>query len=407
MPLKSRYATKRYTKRGIKRWRARAIYVLDGETSEPTATGSTRAEADAKLDKVLERLAAQETPPGTTLTVTELFALLMTEKKTGSRPLKRSSVKEQTDLYKRHVMPYVGDVPIHELEYGDLERLRQRPLLNGHRRTAQRVQQVMDQLYRYALKRYRRDVATGKLILLNLAEDFEPVYIEPKAEPELWTPEQLQRFLSASEAMYEERITSLLHPVFYLAVAAGLRRGEVLGLPEDALELRDGVPVIKVRSQLIFQSGVEPYRDTPKSRAGVRDVPVGGEVAALLERHRERVEELKRRYPFEDQGLMFPSRTGAPIKPSTYYGYWRNLLEKLELPQAVPHLLRKTFVSYLTSQLIDAGTYDPKALMRLTGHADYRVTMTTYTLATSKEDLSPLELPGSALAPQTSEEAAN
>ena len=397
--LKSRHNTKRYKKRGETLWRARAIITQNGTDKTISATGRTKKEADAKLDDRITKLLTNTTPPGTTQTVTQLYAQLLSNKKTGSRPRKKSTITESANLYKRHIQPYIGNKPLNELEYNDIEQLIQKPIQRGHRRTAQRVQQIMGEIYRYAQKRYRRDIVTGKLILLNLMEDFDPVYIPPTDPPELWTPEQLELFLKASEEAYHERITSLLHPLFYLAVAAGLRRGELIGLPSDALVWRDGQAFIDVRTQIVFQTGLAPYRDTPKSRAGVRLVPVGEDVVRVLETHKERLALIRAKYDFIDHGLMFPTRTGQHFMPNTYYAYWHRLIKRLGLPKAVPHQLRKTYISYLTQQLINAGQYDPKLIMRVAGHSDYRVTMETYTLATAKQNAPAFEI-GTILEPQ-------
>lgn len=91
----------------------------------------------------------------------------------------------------------------------------------------------------------------------------------------------------------------------YLAGWAGLRLGEILALRRHHLTTdTNGVLWIDVQEQ-VQARGSGPRAETPKSRAGLRAVPVPGNLVAMVTDH------LERYAVAGDDGLLFPRRSGA------------------------------------------------------------------------------------------------
>ncbi|MDQ7908369.1 site-specific integrase [Phytohabitans sp. ZYX-F-186] len=118
------------------------------------------------------------------------------------------------------------------------------------------------------------------------------------------------------------------------AAGAGLRWGECAGLPWSAVDLERGV--IKVAQVAVETHGGIAIRPYPKSRAGVRAVPIPGFLA----------EELGKRK--RDHALVFADRTGHPMRRSNFRRrVWLPSLVRAgllgDVAQMGPHKYRATW----------------------------------------------------------------
>lgn len=144
---------------------------------------------------------------------------------------------------------------------------------------------------------------------------------------------------------------------FSLACFAGLRRGEVLGLRRGDIDLEAGLirierQRVRVRDQLVTAP--------PKSSAGVRIVPISPELAPILTK--------AVRY-------LLPAAYLVPISPETLGRRW-NTAQKaagIKAPYRF-HDLRHTYATRLVLEGINL-----RVLQYVIGHADYQLTVSTYT----------------------------
>jgi len=111
----------------------------------------------------------------------------------------------------------------------------------------------------------------------------------------------------------------------------------------------------------------EPVFYVPKSKHGVREIPIPGELMQALKRW-------KLTCPISKYDLVFPKKDGAPQDRSTilrsglYPASRRAEVKKLDM-----HALRHTFASLLLSQ----GTPITEVSSYL-GHADPQITLKVY-----------------------------
>lgn len=325
-------------------------------------------------------------PSGQTMTVDEVFARLMTAKKVGGR--KRKTLHENISNYRRHVQPRFGHERIKDVRLEQLQAIQADLVRDGKYRTAELVTILLKEIWRHAMKIYRAEVRHGELRLINLGDDLEPIRRPASAKskpPVLWSGAQLQAFLKESEHRYHASMRSLYHPLFYTAIAAGLRRGELLGLRWEDLERNGERAYLNIVRQLNHYAG-DWHEDTPKREASERRVPIDIQHVGLLMQHHERLELIEQRggTPFE-QGLMFPTRTGMPFQPGELYGYERDIIRQLGLPDATLHTLRKVYATYLTRELIRQGRYSPKLVAGLLGHSTQDTAMKIYTLVIEED----------------------
>lgn len=144
---------------------------------------------------------------------------------------------------------------------------------------------------------------------------------------------------------------------FSLACFAGLRRGEVLGLRRGDIDLEAGL--IRIERQRVRVRG-QLVTAPPKSSAGVRIVPISSELAPILTK--------AVRY-------LLPAAYLVPISPETLGRRW-NTAQKaagIKAPYRF-HDLRHTYATRLVLEGINL-----RVLQYVIGHADYQLTVSTYT----------------------------
>lgn len=168
------------------------------------------------------------------------------------------------------------------------------------------------------------------------------------------------RALSAAEV---DLILSTPHR-FQLAVLvmlfAGLRRGEVLALSMDDIDLDRNL--IHVNKAVRYDSN-QPILSDPKTEAGTRDVPVFSQLRPFL---------------LDRVGLIAPDTFGRLMSEVAFRNAWASYLRALSSAAGHPvnirpHDLRHTFCT----MLVDAGVPLKQAMSWL-GHADEKMILRVY-----------------------------
>jgi len=159
-----------------------------------------------------------------------------------------------------------------------------------------------------------------------------------------------------------------------VALSLGLRQGEALGLPWDAVDL--DAATLTVRQALQRQAGKGLVIVRPKSRAGRRVVSLPGPLVDALRAHR--VHQAQERLVAgslwrNEHNLVFAQVNGRPIDPGSDYKEWRRLLEAAGVRRARLHDARHTAASLLLAQGVPA-----RVVMEILGHSQITLTLGTY-----------------------------
>ena len=316
-----------------------------------------------------------------TITVAQLFAEYVTHKR-NVNGRKEKTIYDDLGLFKRHIQPVIGDKAFDAVTIKELHGL-QIGLVGAKKyRSAELVTILLKSFYRYAAKLYKAEVRAGRLELPDL-DDLDAIKRPPGAKRkvnELWTLEQVSAFLELAEGRYHTTSRSLVYPLFYTAITAGLRRGELLGLRQNALKYRQGRPYLDITEQYVYYGG-KMHHDTPKTEAGVRWLPITEGLEAALKAHVLKLDDIRiKNKRWQENNLMFPSYHGTILGPRNIYRTRDQLVETLGLPHATLHEMRKAACSYLTRELIRQGRYSPKLVQRFLGHSRPDVALSTYTL---------------------------
>ena len=174
-----------------------------------------------------------------------------------------------------------------------------------------------------------------------------------------------------------------LEALYVLAVATGMRQGELLGLRWRDVDLDAGA--LSVQHSLIRIGGTWRLVE-PKTARSRRQIRIGGRVVAALRAHRLRQAEqllsLGAR-PGPDT-IVFTDRWGEPIIGAHLTErHLKPLLERVGLPAIRFHDLRHTAATLLLGEGVN-----PKIVSEMLGHSSVTITLDRYShvLPTMQDD---------------------
>lgn len=164
-----------------------------------------------------------------------------------------------------------------------------------------------------------------------------------------------------------------LEVLYRVALSLGLRKGEVIGLRWDDVDI--DACTLSITGAVHRQEG-KLARSAPKSPSSMRTLAVPAVLVVLLKQHRERRAQ-ERALPgsrWREHSLVFPSEVGTPIKPRNLSRHFKTVLKRAGLPlERRFHDLRHSCATLLIVQ----GVH-PRVVMEILGHSQIAVTMNTY-----------------------------
>ncbi|MEV6738550.1 tyrosine-type recombinase/integrase [Streptomyces sp. NPDC051104] len=191
------------------------------------------------------------------------------------------------------------------------------------------------------------------------------------------TPARHRRFepLTADEARHFLKVArqDKLRALWELALRAGLRRGELLGLTWADLDPTAGTLNIRRSLQHNPAGGLTLF--PTKTRAAERRIALPTVCLAALEQHRQ--EQERQRIAagprWRESGLIFTSRVGTPLDPSDIARRFTGLLHQAGIRRIRFHDLRHTCATLLLEQGVQLVT-----IKELLGHANIGITAQIY-----------------------------
>jgi integrase len=184
----------------------------------------------------------------------------------------------------------------------------------------------------------------------------------PKKVMSVWTAEQARRFLDAARP-------SRMYPLYALALATGMRMGELFGLRRADLSLDAAEPYLTVQRTLEDLAGKPTRLKEPKTAAARRRVLLPAfAVAALREHLRAQLAA-----GFAGAETIFTNAAGNYCIQGDERRRFRRLVRAAGVPTIRFHDLRHTAATLLLA----AGEHVKVVSERL-GHASVQITMDTY-----------------------------
>lgn len=358
------------------RWAAVAFVPTNtGGRKRVWVYGRTRAEAKEKQDKLL-----REVDAGVRVSVENwnIQAYLEHWLETVVRPNRAPKTHQGYELaVRRHIAPRIGKKKLRALTVWDVRVMCQELGQDGlQRRGVQFVHAVL----RAGLQNAMRD----ELIARNVAKLVQvpaPVYEVGQG----LKPDDARKLLKAAES---ERLSAL----FVVAVYLGLRRGELLGLQWEHVDLeKETLQVVQTLQRVDGQLQLVP----PKTRRSRRTIPLPPPVVEALKVHKiaQGKERLAAGSGWQDSGMVFASAAGTPMEPDNLRRSWYRVRQVLPEPRPRFHDLRHTCVTLLLNEGVA-----PHVVQEIAGHRAIDVTMTIYAHTSLEEKRKALRLLGDRLA---------
>lgn len=343
------------TKRGAQSWRLKFdVPTSNGEreTRFKTVRG-TYKDAQKELTALLKSSDDGTLPDPTNATVAEYLRAWL-----GTANVSPKTRERYGELVENQIIPHLGAHKIQKLAPEHVQQWHVTLIGAGLApRTVGHAHRVLGLGLGCALK--------NKTLVRNVATVHAPPKVE-ETELEILSPDQIGDVLA--------KLTGHnLFPVISLALATGMRRGELLGLQWGDIDL-DGRTLRVERSVEETKAGLR--LKPPKTKHGRRNITLPSETVATLRAHK--VELLKLRLALgmgniAPETLAFGNVEGELIRPRNLSKAWWRTRAALKLPTVSFHAFRHSHAS----ALIRAGV-DILTISRRLGHADASITLNIY-----------------------------
>ena len=311
------------------RWEGRYTAGLDpfsGKQVFKNVLGKTQAEVKEKLKKALEENQKIDYAKTGKYTVTQW----MNEwyENVAKIKIRASSHQTYRGYIDNHIAPNIGKLPLEKLTTMDLQKFYRKLMTKGRverieaanqpkglsTKTVRNINQVISSAMDFAVAQ--------RIIPLNPCKAVALPKVEYK-EMQTIPAEQLQAFLTEAKA-------SGVYEMYYIELATGLRRGELLGLKWSDIDWKNGI--IKVKRQIARVDG-KVVEAPLKTKNSYRTVTISPQAIEVLNQQRAKTKD----------EFVFPSPNGGPISPDSVNNMLKRVLERAGIPKVRFHDLRHTY----------------------------------------------------------------
>ena len=270
--------------------------------------------------------------------------------------LRPSTFKTSQGFLKNHIKPQIGSVPLTELTSLDLQRF-YKHLLDGGRvdrieakkkpkglapKTVRNIHQMIGSAYNLAREQ--------KLVTRNPTQGCALPKVEHK-EMKTLTADQLSAF-------FQEARDSGVYELYYLDLATGLRRGELLGLKWTDVDFDRRV--VKVQRAISRQNG-KVVEAPLKTKNAYCTLPLSADAISVLMHQRRKT---------GSSEWVFPSPSGGPMSPGSVLHMLQRVLKRAGLPRIRFHDLRHSCATLLLHE-----GYTLQEIQVYLGHATFQTTL--------------------------------
>lgn len=318
----------------------RDLRLADGSWRRVKVRAKTRTLALRRMAERECELAVTH-PDAEGQTLSEFLAAWLEYKRPAVRGATHRGYKQDVRLY---IDPISGPKPLSQIGPMDVQAVVSAVAAGGALVMADRVRRTFKQALGHAVQM--------NLLVSNPADRVKPVK-RPEPKRGVWTPEEGERFLRESKKRGQG-----WHALFTLALATGMRKGELLALRWSDV-LPDRVHVRRTYSPYA-EGGFSP----PKTKNGVRTIPITASTRSVLDRHLLAAPKSE---------LVFPRWDGGVLDPTSVSAEFRATAKAAKVPAIRVQDLRRTFTTWQF-----ASGAEPKRVQRLLGHATPTLTLSVY-----------------------------
>src|SRR5215204_2689140 len=328
------------------------VYTGEGRKRK-TLYGKTRSEVAAKLAKAISDREGGLVFDAGTLKLGDYLDRWLANSVKGT--VRQRTWERYEQIARVHIKPALGRLKLKSLTPAHVRSLYREKLDAG---LAPRTVQYVHTTLHKALK----DAVSDGLVPRNPTEGIKAPRPKKK-EVNALSPDQAHAFLSAARG---DRFEAL----YVVAVHCGLRKGELLGLRWDDVDLEAGTLAVR---RTLSETKIGHVFEVPKNGKG-RNIKLTVGAKNVLKRHRKaQLEERMRLARLrEDHGLVFPNQVGKTMNARNLTARsFKPILERAGLPRSVRlHDLRHTCATILlkAGQSISSSSRNSSATRRSPKH---------------------------------------
>lgn len=360
-------------RRGKDSWRLKFDVGTDAAgkrcTRYQTVRG-TKADAQRELTKLLASVDRGTLVEPTKTTIAEYIRAWLD----GVNDLAPKTLERYRELAERQIFPHIGTVALQKLRPSAVAEWHAKILTAGGQDGKPLSPRTVGHAHRLLSRALERAVET-EVLARNVASAISPPKIAHE-EIEILGPDQVALVLMTLSG-HE------LHAITNVALATGMRRGELLGLQLRDIDLDAGL--LSVERSLEETAAGLRFKP-PKTKHGRRTISLPSAAVDVLRDQRRR--QLENRLALglgrpPDDALVFCTPEGTPLSPRALSRLWLRTCVALDLPRVNLHALRHTHASALIAAGVDVVT-----ISRRLGHANPTVTLNIYAHLFRKTDTS-------------------
>lgn len=265
-----------------------------------------------------------------------------------------------------HLTPMLGSIPLGKLRPQHIQSCYSRSLQEGRADGTRRGLSAQTVLHHHrVLREALHHAVRWQLIARNPADAVAPPRPD-RREMNVLDQDGVQCLLATCKDLE-------FHALVFVAIATGLRLGELLALRWSDVDL--GARNLRVTRTLQHVNGRGLLFREPKTRSARRRVALSRETTSVLAEQRKR--QLERRLSlgpaYEDNDLIFANPSGAPTPPYRISQRFASLARSAGVGPLRFHDLRHTSATFMLS----AGVH-PKVVSERLGHAGVSITLDIY-----------------------------
>ncbi len=264
----------------------------------------------------------------------------------------------------KHIKPYLANILLENLKPLHLQNFYEEKLKNGKldgkgglsARTVLALHRIIHSALQQAVK--------WQLVIRNVAEAVEP----PKAKKykaSFLTDKQTEELIAKA------RNTDIYIPIM-IAIYTGARRGEILALNWNNVDLEKGI--IKIVDNLCATTNGLIIKQ-PKTNSGIRTIAISKSLVKILKNHK--INQMKNKIRlgenYKDNNMVCCYEDGHLFNPKRFSAKFNELLQGNNLPIVRFHDLRHSHASLLVKMGVQ-----PKEISSRLGHSNIGITMDLY-----------------------------
>lgn len=280
-----------------------------------------------------------------------------------SKTIKPSTKYSKLSKFDKHILPRFGKLKIKEITKGYCQRV-----INEIADEINSVNDIKIQanlVFKYAVK---MDYILKNPMEYVTIPKKEETFLAAKEERNYWTKNEVKEFLKLAK----NHMSMQYFMMFYLLIYTGMRKGELVALTWDDIDLKE--QTININKTMFFEKGKEIVQ-TAKKYASNRTIDIDSHTTKLLTSWKVKQKELlladginKKPSHILLRGDLRPIRLAYPNE------LLNNFITIYDLHSITIHGLRHTHAS----MLFEAGASIKEVQARL-GHKDIQTTMNVYT----------------------------